>query len=126
MVCMSWEKGYLKLTSPLNERLERLKNSTKGDYITQGVSFNKKCERQMNLLLLAFNDSTSFSGLVKEMLALRYEQSKNSSSSFSKDIVNITDNKLNNIYEKVESKVESKSITNNLFKDKERLEKTWL
>lgn len=54
-------------------RLDRLLNKSKGDYITQGVSFNKNCERQMGLLRYSFEESASFSGLVKEMLAKRME-----------------------------------------------------
>jgi hypothetical protein len=45
----------------------------KGKYITQGVSFNKTCPRQMALLKKALMESASFSGLAKEMLALRFE-----------------------------------------------------
>lgn len=53
-------------------KINNLINKTKGNYITQGVSFNINCPRQMNLLRQALEDSNSFSGLVKEMLALRY------------------------------------------------------
>lgn len=56
----------------VDEQIEKLL-STKGDYITQAVAFNKKCPRQMELLRFALSDSASFSGLVKEMLALRKE-----------------------------------------------------
>jgi hypothetical protein len=44
---------------------------TKGKYITQGVSFNKTCPRQIKLLKEALRHSQSFSGLAKELLALR-------------------------------------------------------
>lgn len=54
--------------------IEDLISRTKGKYITQGVSFNKECPRQMALLRAALSESASFSGLVKEMLALRYSQ----------------------------------------------------
>jgi hypothetical protein len=54
--------------------IEDLISRTKGKYITQGVAFNKDCPRQMALLRQALSESASFSGLVKEMLALRYSQ----------------------------------------------------
>jgi len=57
------------------EMIEEMKKRTKGRYITQGVSFNKTCPRQMNLLKKALMTSVSFSGLVKEMLALRFDDS---------------------------------------------------
>ena len=46
----------------------------KGKYITQACAFNKTCPRQMKMLKKALMSSVSFSGLVKEMLALRFEQ----------------------------------------------------
>ena len=55
------------------QMIEDMKKRSKGKYITQGVSFNKTCPRQMNLLKLALMQSASFSGLAKEMLALRFE-----------------------------------------------------
>jgi hypothetical protein len=54
--------------------IDEMKGRSKGKYITQGVSFNKTCPRQMNLLKLALMESASFSGLAKEMLALRFEE----------------------------------------------------
>lgn len=56
----------------VDEFLEELKNRTTGKYINQGVAFNKNCKRQMTLLRSALLDSSSFSGLIKEMLAVRY------------------------------------------------------
>lgn len=53
----------------IDERIEEMKNRTKGVYLTQGVSFNKNSERQMELLRFALENSDSFSGLVKELLA---------------------------------------------------------
>ena len=53
----------------VDERIEELKARTKGDYITQGCSFNKNSPRQMELLKFALENSDSFSGLVKELLA---------------------------------------------------------
>ena len=55
------------------ERLiEEMVSRTKGTYITQGCSFNKNCPRQMNLLKKALMHSNSFSGLVKEVLAVNF------------------------------------------------------
>lgn len=56
----------------VDERIREMKKRVKGDYLTQGVAFNKNCDRQMSLLVMALSESKSFSGLVKEMLALRY------------------------------------------------------
>jgi len=52
--------------------IEEMKKRTKGRYLTQGVSFNKTCPRQMDMLKKALMSSASFSGLVKEMLAMRF------------------------------------------------------
>lgn len=56
----------------VDDKINNLINKNNGKYITQGVSFNISCPRQMSLLRHALGDSHSFSGLVKEMLALRY------------------------------------------------------
>lgn len=53
----------------IDEKIEEMKARTKGDYITQGCSFNKNSPRQMELLKFALENSDSFSGLVKELLA---------------------------------------------------------
>lgn len=53
----------------IDERIEDLRSRNKGRYVTQGVSFNKESDRQMALLKFALENSDSFSGLVKEMLA---------------------------------------------------------
>lgn len=52
-------------------RLAELLANSKSQYISQGVSFNRECPRQMGMLLFAFKKSASFSGFMKEMLALR-------------------------------------------------------
>lgn len=57
----------------VEERIEEMKSRTKGKYITQGVSFNKNCPRQMSLLKLALENSVSFSGLIKELLASKID-----------------------------------------------------
>jgi hypothetical protein len=54
-----------------DKKIAELISKTKGQYITQGVAFNKDCPRQMELLRFALTDSVSFSGLVKELLALK-------------------------------------------------------
>lgn len=53
--------------------IEDMINRTKGDYITQGVSFNKNTPRHMELLRYALDNSNSFSGLVKELLARQFD-----------------------------------------------------
>lgn len=53
----------------IDRRIEDMVSRTKGQYITQACSFNKDSPRQMELLKFALENSDSFSGLVKEMLA---------------------------------------------------------
>lgn len=60
----------------VDEYIEDLIKRTNGKYITQGVSFNKTCKRQMKLLRQALIESSSFSGLIKEMLALQFHHEK--------------------------------------------------
>lgn len=67
---MKWSERQMK---NVDERIEELKKKNKGKYITQGVSFNKECPRQMALLKFALENSASFSGLIKELLAVRFE-----------------------------------------------------
>lgn len=56
----------------VDKMIEDLVKRTKGKYITQGCSFNKTCPRQMDMLKKALMSSASFSGLVKEMLAVKF------------------------------------------------------
>jgi hypothetical protein len=56
----------------VDKMIEDMKTRTKGDYINQGVSFRKDCPRQMRLLKLALMNSSTFGGLIKELLALRF------------------------------------------------------
>lgn len=65
---MEWHRSEAEV----NKMIEEMKQRSKGRYITQGVSFNKTCPRQMNLLKQALMQSASFSGLAKELLALRF------------------------------------------------------
>ncbi|MFS0905770.1 hypothetical protein AB3N02_22240 [Priestia aryabhattai] len=63
---------WLRDEAEVDKMIEDMKNRTKGKYITQGVSFNKSCPRQMALLKKALMASASFSGLGKEVLALHF------------------------------------------------------
>lgn len=63
---------WLRTEEEVDAMIEDMVTRGKGKYITQGVSFNKTCPRQMNLLKLALMSSVSFSGLGKELLALRF------------------------------------------------------
>lgn len=58
----------------VNKMIDEMINRTKGKYITQGCSFNKECPRQMAMLKQALMSSVSLSGLVKEVLALRFNR----------------------------------------------------
>ena len=64
-------------SNDIDDKIKKLIENTKGNYITQGTSFNKKCPRQIELLKFALENSVSFSGLVKEMLALRLNDTCN-------------------------------------------------
>lgn len=63
----------------IDEYMEDLYNDTKGQYINQGVSFNKDDLFQMNILKETLLSHGSFSSLVKHLLHAH----------FSKDISNI-------------------------------------
>jgi len=52
----------------IDEYLEDLYSTTKGQYITQAVSFNKDDSLQMGLLRNALLEHSSFSGLIKFLL----------------------------------------------------------
>ena len=65
--------GFLRSEEEVEMMIEEMKRKTKGKYITQGVTFNKESERQMELLKLALMHSTSFSGLGKELLADKFD-----------------------------------------------------
>lgn len=67
----------LRSEEEVNTMIEDMIKRSKGKYITQGCSFNKTCPRQMAMLKKALMSSASFSGLVKEMLALRFEDKNN-------------------------------------------------
>lgn len=61
--------AYIRNEEEVDRIIEEMKKKTKGQYITQGVSFNKDNERQMQLLKYVLLRSTSFSGFVKDILA---------------------------------------------------------
>ena len=63
----------MRTEEEVNKLIDEMVSRTKGKYITQGVSFNKECPRQMGMLKKALMSSVSFSGLAKELLALRFE-----------------------------------------------------
>ncbi|MCM3635301.1 hypothetical protein [Paenibacillus camelliae] len=55
--------------SNVDDYLNDLYHDTKGQYINQGVSFNKDDPYQMGLLKLALLEPFAFSGLCKQLLA---------------------------------------------------------
>ena len=63
---------WLRSEEEVEQLIEEMAKRTKGNYITQGVAFNKTCPRQMDMLKKALMSSVSFSGLAKELLALRF------------------------------------------------------
>lgn len=63
---------WLRTEAEVEKMIEDMKSRSKGKYITQGVSFNKTCPRQMEMLKQALMSSASFSGLAKELLAIRF------------------------------------------------------
>lgn len=65
--------GYLRSEEEVEVMIEEMKRKSKGKYITQGVTFSKDSERQMELLKYALMYSTSFSGLGKELIADKFE-----------------------------------------------------
>jgi hypothetical protein len=68
--------AWLKSEEEVDVLIADMVSRSKGRYITQGVTFNKSCPRQMGLLKKALMSSASFSGLGKEMLALRFSSDK--------------------------------------------------
>lgn len=61
----------------VDKMIKDMISRAKGRYITQGVSFNKTCPRQLRLLKKSLMSSVSFSGLIKEMLALKFDEGEN-------------------------------------------------
>ena len=58
----------------IDEYLKDLYNDTSGNYITQGVSFNKDDNFQMSLLRNALIAHGSFSGFVKSLLHAHFDK----------------------------------------------------
>lgn len=69
---MTWIRSEEEAEAMIQEMIKRTKN----DYITQGVSFNKNKPRHMELLKFALMTSESFGGLMKELLAEKYNDKK--------------------------------------------------
>jgi hypothetical protein len=69
---MTWHREE----EEVDRMIADMKSRSKGKYITQGVSFNKTCPRQMGMLKKALMSSASFSGLMKELMAVRFSDSK--------------------------------------------------
>lgn len=65
---MTWLRSEIEVDEMIKDMVSR----TKGNYLTQGVAFNKNCPRQMALLKKSLMASVSFSGLAKEILAVKF------------------------------------------------------
>lgn len=63
---------WLRTEEEVDKLIAEMVRRSKGKYITQGVAFNKTCPRQMDLLKKSLMSSASFSGLTKEMLAVKF------------------------------------------------------
>lgn len=61
-------KGIMLNQSNIDEYMKDLRLDTKGQYITQGVSFNKDDALQMNLLKQTLLTHGTFSGFIKHLL----------------------------------------------------------
>lgn len=66
--------AWIRTEEEADQMIEKMIKRSKGKYITQGVSFNKDSPRQMELLKKALMSSSSFSGLVKELLAVKFSE----------------------------------------------------
>jgi hypothetical protein len=63
---------WIRTEEEVDAMIEEMLKKGKGKYVTQGVAFNKSDPRQMGLLKKSLMSSTSFGGMVKEMLAIRF------------------------------------------------------
>lgn len=61
-------KGIMLSESNIDEYIKDIRMDTKGQYITQGVSFNKDDALQMNLLKQTLLTHGTFSGFIKHLL----------------------------------------------------------
>ena len=66
--------AWIRTEEEVDQMIEKMIKRSKGKYITQGVSFNKDSPRQMELLKKALMSSSSFSGLIKELLAVKFNE----------------------------------------------------
>lgn len=66
--------GWIRSEEEVDKMIEEMKRKTKSKYITQAVTFNKQSQRQMELLKFALMHSTSFSGLGKELIAEKLDE----------------------------------------------------
>lgn len=69
---------WIRTEEEVDALIDEMKNRAKGKYITQGVAFNKNCPRQMELLKKSLMSSASFSGLAKEVLAVKFSENEKS------------------------------------------------
>lgn len=67
-------RGIILNKNNIDEYMNDLYEDTKGQYITQGVSFNKNDTFQMNLLKNALISHGSFSGFVKHLMHSYFEK----------------------------------------------------
>lgn len=67
---------WIRSEEEVDKMIEDMITRNKSRNITQGVTFNKTCPRQMGLLKKALMSSTSFSGLAKEMLAIKFSENE--------------------------------------------------
>ena len=70
---LKWKGVHLN-NKNIDEYMDDLYNDTKGQYITQGVSFNKDDNFQMNLLKNALLSHGSFSGFIKHLMYSHFER----------------------------------------------------
>ena len=68
--------AWIRSEEEVDQMIEDMIKKNKGKYITQGVSFSKDSERQLELLKLVLMRSGSFSGFVKELLAKEIGEDK--------------------------------------------------
>ncbi len=66
--------AWIRSEEEVNKMIEDMKNKNRNKYITQGVTFNKDSESHMQLLKYCLMYSSSFSGLVKELIANRFNE----------------------------------------------------
>lgn len=63
-----------KTEQEVDQLIEEMVKRTKGNYITQGVSFNKTCPKSLGLLKQVLMEFPTFGGGMKQMLIERYQK----------------------------------------------------